>query len=321
MQRPGSVAVAMATFRRPDSLRELLPKVLAQAAQAQASLGWGFEFAIIVVDNDPDGSGREAALSTGDPRLRYVVEPEPGISCARNRALDLGADFDVLVFIDDDESPHPGWLGHLLAAKLQHGADAVSGPVQPVYEGALDAWVTAGDFHQRRHRAELGTGHELKRAATNNLLLDMAVVRRLGVRFDDRFRLTGGEDSFFTGQLTQRGARLIWCAEAVVDDLVPMSRANRGYILRRRMSLSNAGARVDVMLARPGLERTITRARCVARGIAQIVKGGALALGGRVRGSLGRQSEGERFVFGGAGSVAAGMGIWVSPYRRKPRVA
>lgn len=320
MHRPGIVAVGMATFRRSEYLRTLLPKVLVQHEQARELLGCDFDFRVIVVDNDPEGSGREAALSTGDPRVLYEIEPQAGISCARNRVLDMSTGVDILVFIDDDETPHHRWLGHLLSTKLEYGADAVSGPVYPVYEGPLDAWVTAGGNHQRPHRADLATGDALQRAATNNLLLDMAVVRQLGVRFDDRFRLTGGEDSFFTGQLTQRGAKLIWCAEAGVDDLVPGARANREFILRRRMGLSNAGARADLMLAQPGRARMIVRARCVCRGLAQIVKGVALATGGRATGSLARRSEGERLVFGGAGSVAAGVGISVTPYRRKPRV-
>ncbi|MGO9956543.1 MAG: glycosyltransferase [Solirubrobacteraceae bacterium] len=71
---------------------------------------------IIVVDNAPTDAGvqrafREAAQD--DPRFRYVVEPRPGLSCARNRGLreSRGA---VIAFTDDDVHVDPDWISGIL---------------------------------------------------------------------------------------------------------------------------------------------------------------------------------------------------------------
>ncbi|WP_022910591.1 glycosyltransferase family 2 protein [Aestuariimicrobium sp. T2.26MG-19.2B] len=317
MRQPNLVAIGMATYKRQGNLRMLVPAVLQQAAEAARELDLECEWAVIVVDNDAGGSGEEAANPTGDSRVRYSIEPRPGVTSARNAVLRAASDCDVLIFIDDDELPQPQWLTHLLRTYLERDADVVSGPVQSVFEGPLDPWLEASDSHLRLHRSHLRTGDEITRAATNNLLLDMAKVRELGVGFDERFGLTGGEDSFFTGQLHKAGARMVWCAEAVVDDLVPAERANRDYNLRRRFSLSNASARVELMLADPGLDRLGTRAVCLARGVAQIGMGTTMAVSGRMGGSLRRRAHGERFVMGGLGALAAGLGVAASPYRRK----
>jgi glycosyltransferase involved in cell wall biosynthesis len=319
MERPGRVAVALVTFRRPANLPPLLPKLLDQAGQAMESLGFDFDFVIIVVDNDPLGSASKAVSEIGDDRIRYVIEPSPGVTSARNRALTAAADCDVLAFIDDDELPHPGWLAALIATGIEYDADLVGGPVESVFEGPLDPWVEASGTYLRGHRSHLATGDTIVRAATNNLLLDLNRLREFGVVFDQRFGLTGGEDSFFSGQLQQRGARMVWCAEAVVDDLVPLSRANREYNLRRRFSLSNAGGRVDVLLTE-GWPRVGARVVCAARGVAQMGMGATMAVRGRARGSLELQSQGERYVVGGLGVLAAAAGIAAMPYRRKPRV-
>ncbi len=319
MDRPRKVAVGLITYRRPENLPPLLPRLVEQADQAMAALGFEFQFEIIVVDNDPLGTALEAVVQNSDPRIRYVVEPAPGVSNARNRVLTEAADCDLLAFIDDDEIPHQRWLAALISAGLEHQADVVSGPVESVFEGPLDPWVEASETYLRTHRSHLSTGDPITRAATNNLLLDMRRIRAFGVTFDQRFGLTGGEDSFFSGQLLQRGARMVWAAEAVVDDLVPMGRANRTYNLRRRFSLSNAGGRVDILLRASGPARARARLYCGVKGLAQLAKGSTMAVRGRLGDQLRLQSQGERYVVGGLGVLAASLGIAASPYRRKAK--
>ncbi|WP_342372827.1 glycosyltransferase [Propioniciclava soli] len=315
-ERARSIAVALATYHRPANLVRLVPSILEQFDDVARTFEERAEFRVIIVDNDPQGSGRETALATGDSRVTYVIESSPGVTSARNRALREAGDCDFLVFIDDDEIPQDGWLVNLLTAQKRYRADVVSGPVHSVFEGPLDPWVEASDAYLRAHRADTKTGEPIKRAATNNLLLDMRRLREFGVTFDERFGLTGGEDSFFTGQLHQAGAKMVWCAEAVVDDLVPLSRANRDYNLRRRYSLSNASGRVDILLASRGLPRVRRRVVCAARGVGQILYGAALTASGVVGRSLKRRAYGERFVVGGAGALAASLAVAAEPYRR-----
>ena len=151
------LTVAIPTFRRPQDLKRAVSGVLEQAAalvdSASAEAGEprgdavgaadGDEGAgrgvsdveVLVIDNDAQGTGREAALAAAadagvpvrssaegadEPEavgLRYVVEERPGVAAVRNRALDETGGRDLLVFIDDDEEPEPGWLAALVRSE------------------------------------------------------------------------------------------------------------------------------------------------------------------------------------------------------------
>ncbi|MGP9683438.1 glycosyltransferase family 2 protein [Brachybacterium sp. AOP3-A1-3] len=322
MRSVESVVVGMATFRRPDLLAALLPRVVEQIEHAATVLDPAPQFRVLVVDNDPDASGRNAAAAVGDPRITYVVERQPGISSARNRLLDEAAGSDVLVLLDDDETPHDGWLVHHLSTYREHDADAVCGPVHAVFEGGEDPWIAASGYYLGQRRTGVATGTVIRRAATNNLLLDMARVQALGLRFDPRFGLTGGEDSLFTGQLTAAGGKIVVCAESVVDDLVPAARNTRRFNLSRRYAQASSHVRVDRELAGSLRGRFGVTARWAVIGAGQILKGLILAgFGGATR-DLGRRAPGESKVASGLGVLAGCLGIRSRSYgrpRRRPR--
>lgn len=309
-----SVDVAMATYHREGGLPELLPKLLAQGDTAMEALGIDFEFRVIVVDNDPAGSARSAVATVEDARIHYVVEPNPGVTNARNRALSEAADTDLLAFIDDDEIPHDDWLLRLLATRQEYGVDAVAGPVYPILEAEPETWVRASGSYDQPHRAHLKTGDPITRAGTGNMLLDLRTVRRLGVRFDERFGMSGGEDSVFTQRLADRGARMVWCAEAVADHIVPRERATRRYLLERNYSLGNSGVRAEVYLASPGRPRVMTQLKWAATCAGSVAKGGLQALIGRLGGSLKLRAAGELRLAGGLGGLAGLIGAIVTPY-------
>jgi glycosyltransferase involved in cell wall biosynthesis len=306
----GAVTIAVLTFRRPGDLAALLPLLVEQAGEQTAA---GSPTGVLVVDNDPGGSARAVAADAG-PSVRYVVEPSPGIAAARNRALDESADADLLVFIDDDERPHPGWLAALLAT----GAALVAGTVVSSFPAELDAFVAAGDFFRRRR---LPTGTPISLAATNNLLLDLGEVRRLGLRFDPEFGLSGGEDTLFTRRLAVAGVRMVWCAEAVVTDVVPAARLTREWVLSRAYSSGNSVARVELALAATSGGRLRARALVGARGAARLLGGGARWCLGAATGSLRHRAKGLRSAARGAGMLAGAGGLVHLEYRRPAAAA
>lgn len=96
-----AVTIGVPTYRRPELLEALLRTLPSRIAEC-ADLGIAVD--VLVVDNDPAGSGRDVAAGADLP-VRYVVEPAPGIAAARNRILDECVDRDLVAFIDDDEIP------------------------------------------------------------------------------------------------------------------------------------------------------------------------------------------------------------------------
>jgi succinoglycan biosynthesis protein ExoM len=312
---PGTVRVTVAvpTYRRPDDLRALLPLLLDQAREVSAS-GSRYRADVLVVDNDPDRSA--AALVAGMPGVRYVAEPTPGIASVRNRALDEAEDARVLAFIDDDERPSTGWLARLLEAWEVSGAAAVAGRVLAEYAGELDPWIQAGRFFVRR---SLPTGSDVDIAATNNLLLDLAQVRRCGVRFESALGLGGGEDSLFSRVLVRAGGRIVWCDESVVVDQVPPKRMTRSWVLTRAWSHGNASVLTDLRLTSRFPARLALRIRWATGGLLRVVGGAARWVWGMVSRSLRHRARGLRAVFRGAGMIGGAVGLVYVEYARSGR--
>ncbi|MDF8266475.1 glycosyltransferase [Luteipulveratus flavus] len=314
VQQPAAVRVSIAvcTYLRPAELADLLPRLVRQAEEVTRS--GGYDVRVLVVDNDPAGSADHVVQALADPRVRYEHEPRPGIAAARNRALDACREDSLLAFIDDDERPHDDWLLHLLRTWRTYDATAVSGRVVAEFDGELDPWLEAGTFFVRRN---LATGDALELAAAGNLLLDLDRVRDLRTRFDERFGLTGGEDTAFTRDLYAAGARMVWCAESVVTDRVPRSRMTRRWVLERARSHGRATTRVALAMAPNGLQRSRIRVRQGARGVALTALGSARASYGRISGSDRHDALGRKSLARGRGLLAGLAGPGAAAYGRE----
>ncbi len=128
-----SITVAICTRNRPQGLERALRSLAAQEHPPAR---------VLVVDNAPsDDASREVV-----ERLRaqlpvdYVVEERPGLSWARNRAIEE-ADTDVIAWIDDDEEADPWWVSEVSRGFVLHPeADAVSGMVVPAELSTPAQW-------------------------------------------------------------------------------------------------------------------------------------------------------------------------------------
>jgi len=90
---------------------------------------------ILVVDNgsadDTASVVRERAARHG-AAVRLVVEPEPGLSNARNAAL-REARCEAVLFLDDDARPAPGWLESMRDVFADPGAAVAGGPIHALW--------------------------------------------------------------------------------------------------------------------------------------------------------------------------------------------
>jgi succinoglycan biosynthesis protein ExoM len=315
---PRHLTVAVLTYRRPRDLEAVLPMLVEQARGVRDLV----DARVLVVDNDADGSAGEQVSAVRAEAGGHVeavvvdgvVERTPGIASARNRALAESHGSDLLVFIDDDERPSEGWLRSLLELQARTGAAAVVGPVRSEYEVEPDPFIVAGRFFVRRR---LATGTRVEVAATNNLLLDLGEVRRQALRFDVALGQLGGEDTLFTRSLVSGGGAIVWCAEAIVTDVVPAHRVTRRWVVQRAYSSGNGWGLTSVMLAGRGLPRLVTRIRLTGAGGVRVAGGAARVLLGTAFRSLGQRARGVRTTARGAGMVA---GAWGAGYREYGRV-
>ena len=312
-----SLTIAVLTFRRPDDIAAALPLLVQQAATVADRVA---DVRVLVVDNDAAESARDLVVRFAhgeeDVRVVYVAEHRPGITAARNRALVESGDSDLLVFIDDDERPSDDWLAAHLSVFAEHGAAAVVGPVISRFPSEPDPWIEAGGFFVRRR---MPTGSRIDVAATNNLLLDLRVVRSMELRFDEAFGLAGGEDTMFTRTLA-RHAPLVWADEAIVYDIVPAERMTRRWVVQRAFSSGNSWSLTSVALAGAGAPRLAARARAAALGGVRVLLGAGRAGAGVIVRDLRHAARGRRTLARGLGMVSGSLGHAYEEYARTESV-
>lgn len=103
------VSVIVPTFRREKQVVEAVESALAQRA---------VRVEVIVLDDSPDASAKDAVLAIGDPRVRYVARATPtgGVpALVRNEGLALARGAFVH-FLDDDDRLVEGALAALVGA-------------------------------------------------------------------------------------------------------------------------------------------------------------------------------------------------------------
>lgn len=303
--------VAIPTFRRPEALSSALAVVRAQVDAENDRPGAPLHCSILVIDNDPAGAGERIASEHG---AGYVLEPRPGIAAVRNRALEECALADALLFIDDDEMPEPGWLRAMIEMYTRTRPTAVAGRVVTRLPDGMEPRASEGDAFERPSRTH---GQLIHEAATNNLLLDIHGVRRLGVRFDERFGLSGGSDSMFTLQLTRRGGTIRWAEDAVVAEQEDPARHARSWLLMRVFRFGNTSARVRIALAPTAASRLAERMRAFGRGAIRAVGGSARWAIGMVSASRRHRAHGLRIASRGLGMMAGAVGYAHDEYGRR----
>ncbi|WP_461635112.1 glycosyltransferase [Glutamicibacter soli] len=304
-------AIAVLTYHRPDRLPLTIHALLEQIKGLPDDLSSTLRVHIRVIDNAEQPEAQDI-VSLDPARITYHHEPAPGISSARNRALDESAADRLLLFVDDDIIPQPRWLELLLSLWLKERCQAVSGHVLPELPDTAEPWVAAGRYFNRPERA---TGSAVPAAASNNLLLDLDFLRRHNLRFSLELGHIGGEDSLLTRQLVACGGRILWCNEAKAVDPVPEDRATKRWVRQRSFRVGSSEALVAQFLDHsPGHLRS--RAVFLAGGLARMAFGTMRSLAGKLASDLPQQARGARTVYRGAGQLVGACGYAYQEYGR-----
>jgi succinoglycan biosynthesis protein ExoM len=265
-----TVSLCIATYRRQERLASVLDDLARQTRRPDE---------VVVVDNDAAGSARavvEQRLELGAPfPIRYAVQPQKNISLTRNKTVEL-AGGDWLAFIDDDERAPPPWLAQLLDAAAAFSADGILGPVDPVVPPSAPAWIRRGRFYDFP-RMPTGTVVPPNRLRFGNVLVKGSWLRGIDPPFDPALGLTGGEDGDLLSRLVQRGARIVWCDEAVVREPVEPSRLSLSWLLRRALSGGQDFARHS-LAGRYGAMSPLQRSQFFVRALAQALAAALLTL-------------------------------------------
>ncbi len=122
VSRPASAAasVVICTRDRPEALARCLDSLAALTDPPGE---------VLVVDNAPSTAAARDAVAR-HPGVRYVVEPEAGLDRARNTGIRESRG-EIVAFVDDDVTVHPGWLGGILRGFTAPAVMAVTGLLLP----------------------------------------------------------------------------------------------------------------------------------------------------------------------------------------------
>ncbi len=202
------LSVIVCTHDRKDQLLRLLDRLGEQMSGCPGSE------VIVVADACRDGTAeavRERSAAVPFP-LRLETTAARSAAIARNLGT-APARGDILVFMDDDMTPGPAFLGSHLRA--QHDADVVIGYAKPQIPERPSLWqLRAKTWWEDRFLDMARPEHRFcySDLFTGNLSVKAALFRQAGGFDESLARL---EDYELGIRLLQAGARFAFCREAL----------------------------------------------------------------------------------------------------------
>jgi glycosyltransferase involved in cell wall biosynthesis len=257
--------IAVATRNRATVLAQCLASLENQIAEPG-------QLEVLVVDNgSTDGTPALLDQWRHKPDRRVVVEPDVGLSNARNTALATSTR-DVVLLLDDDALVASGWArAHLDVYADDATVAAVGGPVGLHWPNGRPGWITdelANWYSALELGDEVGPFPTEHGPYGTNMSVRRSAAMAVG-GFDPRLgrvgtRLISGEEADLTRRLRAAGWGIVYTpAAAVVQQVLP-ERLHRGWVRRRAWSQGISNARLEVLADRP------RRRTCLRRSSAEL---------------------------------------------------
>lgn len=226
--------VALCTHNHADRLTRTLVDL---EAIAQPENSWE----LLIVDNAcTDGTTDLLRLHRWPKAwsVRVVREDRLGLSNARNRAA-AEAHGAYTIFIDDDETPAPGWLCAYERLVRSRRPDAIGGRIKVMFEDTRPSWLAdellafLGELHHGEQSVRLD--HPDKPFFGGNFGCRTELIPSIG-GFDPMLGRqgrvnVGGEEIDFYRRLLAAGSSVWWTPEATIHHRVQASKLTRGYFL------------------------------------------------------------------------------------------
>jgi glycosyltransferase involved in cell wall biosynthesis len=228
------ISVIICTYNRSDLLSRAIESLLAQDCA-------GLRYELLVVDNHSTDATRqicEAFVARREIAVRYLFEPEQGVSYARNTGI-REAKAPVLAFSDDDVCVSRDWLAAIKRAFDEHKEIAgVGGKVLPIWQQTPPPWLTRShwmplalqDYGDAALRVDAGNPLCL---ITANLALRRQVFERIGLFSPTLQRVKNSigsmEDHELHSRLWKAGYQEIYRPDVVVGAVVEPERLTREY--------------------------------------------------------------------------------------------
>ena len=231
--RKMDVTISICTRNRAASLRRTLNSL------ANMEIVGGTEWEIVVVDNgSSDDTASVIKSFAGTLPVRYAFEGIPGLSQARNRAVEV-ATGKYMIWTDDDVVVDRQWLSAYMSAFARWPeAELFGGKILPVFEGPIPVWlkgslpVVGSAFAMR----DFGD-RELEMHERDGLPYGANYALCASAQSAVRYRLDLGAGTDLYGEETEvmrsmlaEGKTWHWVPEAKVQHCIPPERMTLAYI-------------------------------------------------------------------------------------------
>ena len=249
------IRIAVCTNRSPGAIADCLAALEGQA---------GTDAVALVTSGlaEPEVEAHRAAFGG-----TVLAEREPGLSRARNRALEW-ADGEVVAFVDDDAVIEDGWWDALRRRWAEAPAEVacIGGPIRPLYSVDPPPWFSDGIAHTL---TLLDRGDEVRDLDPDeeavygaNISFRVAPLRELG-GFDPSLGHSGSRIFFAEEDEVQRalvrgGMRVRYVPDAAVRHVIPAERLTRMSFIRRRFAFGT------VLGMRRGRPRAVAARQLIA---------------------------------------------------------
>jgi glycosyltransferase involved in cell wall biosynthesis len=233
---PPKLSAVICTHNRVAYLPKAIQSLLEQSLDPAL-------YEILIIDNaSTDGTAAVVESEFGHvANLRYVHEPNLGISYARNRGV-IEARAPYLLYMDDDARALPDTLASILEAfeTCQPTPDAMGGRIWLDWEGQKPDWVPDRYLNLFTH---LDYGDESffleedQYLMGANIAFRVSALKRLG-GFDPNLgrvggRLRSGEETALINLMLSLGWPVYYEAKAIVWHVVPPSRKKKKWLWSR----------------------------------------------------------------------------------------
>ena len=232
--------VAVCTNRSPGEAGEALAALAAQAPPER----------ILVVTSGLAGQAADGHRAAAPGPV--VEEARPGLSLARNRALEWAGEQGTraVAYVDDDAIVDPGWWESLCRRWEEAGerVGVIGGPIRPRWAVTPPGWLSA-PILPALTLLDLGDEErELDPEVTTvfgaNVSFAVEPLRAAG-GFDPAYGHSGNRVFFSEEDQAQRavaarGYRILYAPELGVHHVIPADRLTRRSFVRRRFAYGRA---------------------------------------------------------------------------------
>ena len=199
------ISVVVPTHNRRQLLANTLESLIGQRAPS-------VRYEVLVVDNNSSDDTRDV-VETFMQRwtaVRYLFEPRPGVSHARNTGI-AAARAPIVAFIDDDVEADPTWVMTIKRAFDDHpDIDCVGGKIEGRWAEQPPAWLNQFHWGAIALQAEKGPHFDADHASacllTANFACRRAALEEIGASRQTSFAARIARSSSASGLRANEGS-------------------------------------------------------------------------------------------------------------------